>query len=135
MKKLEDIPKKEIFNVPEGYFDKLPTQIQSRVAGREKRDFTFVGNLKYALPIVTLLVVGIFWFYPMRQQQQDSTAMLATVNTEDLVAYLNESDLSTDEVLESVDFNAIDLDDIEENVYDLNADEKESLENLINEVD
>jgi hypothetical protein len=133
MKKLEDIPKKEIFNVPEGYFDKLPMQIQSRVAGREKRHFTFVGSLKYALPIVTLLVVGIFWFYPT--QQQDSTAMLATVNTEDLVAYLNESDLSTDDVLESIDFNTTDLDDIEESVYDVNADEKESLENLINEVD
>lgn len=134
MKKLEDIPKKEIFNVPEGYFDKLPTQIQSRVATGQKRNFTFIGSLKYALPVVTLLVVGIFWFYPA-QQQQDSTAMLAAVNTEDLVAYLNESDLSTDEVLESVDFNATDLDDIEGSVYDVNADEKESLENLINEVD
>jgi hypothetical protein len=134
MKKLEDIPKKEIFNVPEGYFDKLPTQIQSRVAGGEKRQFAFIGSLKYALPIIALLIVGIFWFYPI-QPQQDSTAILATVNTEDLVAYLDESDLSTDEVLESVDFNTTDLDDIEENVYDVSTDEKESLENLINEVD
>ena len=33
MKKLEDIPKKEIFDVPDGYFEKLPGKIQARISG------------------------------------------------------------------------------------------------------
>ena len=36
MKKLEEIPKKEVFKVPEGYFENLPGIIQARVAQQNK---------------------------------------------------------------------------------------------------
>ena len=34
--KLEDLPQKEIFDVPEGYFEKLPGTIQARIAERQQ---------------------------------------------------------------------------------------------------
>jgi hypothetical protein len=134
MKKLEDIPKKKIFNVPDGYFDRLPTQIQSRIASKQQHGFTFISGLKYALTLVVIIIMAAVWFYQSPNDIQNTESMLAAINTEDLVTYLDESDLSTDEVLESVQFNNNDLNDIEESVYKINLD-NESLENFINEVD
>ena len=118
--KLEDIPKKDIFNVPEGYFDKLPNTIQARIEA-QKGSFNWSApwmvTLKYAVPVVVLVVASLFWF---NKPTEDTESILASVQTEDLVAYLDDSDLTTDDVLESVDFNADDVDQIENQVYELN---------------
>ena len=118
--KLEDIPKKDIFNVPEGYFDKLPNTIQARITSQKSASSwgsPWVTALKYAVPAVVLVVAGILWF---NKPVQDAETILASIQTEDLVAYLDDSDLTTDDVLESVDFNADDVDQIENEVYELN---------------
>ena len=131
--KLEDIPKKDIFNVPEGYFDKLPNTIQARIASQKNAlnwSNPWMVTLKYAVPVVVLIVAGILWF---AKPVEDAETILASVQTEDLVAYLDDSDLTTDDVLESVDFNADDVDQIENEVYELNIntiDYKEMLDEL-----
>lgn len=136
MKKLENIPKKEIFTVPEGYFDKLPAQIQNRVTARTStRGFTFVSVLKFALPVFLILLMAAILFYNSNKGIEVSAeSMLAAINTEDLVAYLDDSELSTDDVLETIEFNDVDLNEIEESIYELNMDD-ESFENFINEID
>jgi len=119
MKKLEDIPKKDVFRVPEGYFENLPTIIQSRVAGQKKEKTFFPGfsfALRYALPVVVLGVIGYFWLSP-KAEQKSAESILATIETEDLVAYLNETDLTTEELLESVQLDASDVDEIEGEIY------------------
>jgi len=119
MKKLEDIPKKDVFKVPEGYFENLPTIIQSRVAGRNKEKVFFPAfslALRYALPVVVLGVIGYFWLGP-KAEQKSAESILATIETEDLVAYLNETDLTTEELLESVQLDASDVDELEGEIY------------------
>ena len=119
MKKLEDIPKKDVFKVPEGYFENLPTIIQSRVAARNKEKVFFPGfslALRYALPVVVLGVIGYFWLGP-KAEQKSAESILATIETEDLVAYLNETDLTTEELLESVQLDASDVDELEGEIY------------------
>ena len=50
MKKLEDIPKKQNFEVPEGYFEKLPGIIQSRVTQQHKeKSWGFDAPLRTSL--------------------------------------------------------------------------------------
>ena len=59
MKKLDEIPKKSIFEAPEGYFDRLPGIIQARVSplavgakqGPQWMPYFFFG-LKYALLVL-----------------------------------------------------------------------------------
>ncbi|MFZ6013310.1 MAG: hypothetical protein ACOYXT_23415 [Bacteroidota bacterium] len=136
MKKLEDISKKEVFDVPEGYFDKLPGVIQARIAKENparERPMAFHFALKYALPAVVLLTAGIFWF-TRTPSSADAESILASVETEALVAYLNESEITTDEVLETVEFNAVDLDEIEGAVYGIEM-EDEELENIMDDLD
>ena len=118
MKRLEDIPKKDVFKVPEGYFEDLPSIIQSRVAGQKKeRAFlpTFTYALRYALPVVIFGVVGYFWLRPAEPRTAES--ILASIETEDLVAYINETDLTTDELLESVQLEVSDVDQLEDEIY------------------
>jgi hypothetical protein len=136
MKKLEDIPKKEIFTVPEGYFETLPGKIQARISsGRPVRETSFVFRykLQYVLPVIVLLAAGVYWF-SASNQPRDVDGLLATVQTEDLVAYLNDSDITTEDLLENVAFDSEDLEEIESEVYELNMNDVE-LDKMLNDID
>ena len=135
MKKLEDIPKKEIFNTPEGYFDKLPAIIQARVATRHSNTTStvFIFSLKYVLPFMILFVIGFLWF-SKSNQPTDVDGIIAAVQTEDLVAYLDESDITTEEVIESADFSTTDIHEIENEIYKLDSTNGNS-KNARNEID
>jgi hypothetical protein len=134
MKKLEDLPKKEIFNVPEGYFDKLPGVIQSRIAAEKKPEAvgSFPMALRFTIPMV-VIGLAVFWF--SRASQTDSVeTMLTNIQTADLVAYLEDTDLSTEELLESVRLDQGDAEEIENQVYDFNLDDAE-LDTMIEDLD
>ncbi|HNV28556.1 MAG TPA: hypothetical protein PKJ83_05445 [Cyclobacteriaceae bacterium] len=114
MKKLEDIPKKNIFEVPEGYFEKLPGIIQSRVAKPDPTPW-FAPTWKFALPILAFIAVGIIWF---TSQTGDSIEQqLASIQTEQLIAYLDDGDLTMDDLAETVTWSETDLDELEEKVF------------------
>lgn len=114
MKKLEYIPKKNIFEVPEGYFEKLPGIIQSRVA---KPDPTlwFAPTWKVALPILAFIAVGIIWF--TFQPGDSLEQQLASIQTEQLIAYLDDGDLTMVDLAETVTWSETDLDELEEKVF------------------
>ncbi len=136
MKKLEDIPKKQIFEVPEGYFEKLPGIIQSRVTQHHVEKSWWVNyrvSLRFAVPAVILITVGIFWF---NRPQSDLSAegILASIQTEDLVSYLDEADLTTDELLDQVELDAEDATIIEESVYALPLNDSD-YEEILNEIE
>jgi hypothetical protein len=129
MKKLEDIPKNNPFSVPDGYFDRLPRMIQARVAKgaaeKQARPY-FRYALQYALPVVALIIVSVIYLTP--KESENYNDILASVSTEQLAAYLSDSDITTDDILESgeldeesaeaieaeVYFNDIDLEDLNE---------------------
>ncbi len=118
MRKLEDIPKKSVFKVPDGYFDQLPTQIQARMAHQSHRSSTRLAlgfSLKYALPVLALVVAGIFWFRPDRSSFQDQ---LEDIDSEQIALYLQTSDhLDLDDIQESTDLTTFELDLLEDEVY------------------
>lgn len=132
MKKLEDIPKKNIFEVPEGYFEKLPGAIQARVAdtGSQPRSF-FIPVLKYAGPVLAVLVAGLLWF----SQPSTLNEELEEIQTEQLVAYLSDSDLQTDDLVDAVTWSEDDLMDLEETVFSSFKGMDEDLDILLEEYD
>ena len=124
MKKLEDIPKKNIFEVPDGYFDKLPTKIQARTADESAPSWTWSWglSLKLALPVVVITLAGIFWLRP-GPPAIDVRAELATIAPADLQQYLDQNeavydtDITTEELLENPDWSNDDVDQLENSVY------------------
>jgi hypothetical protein len=131
MKNLEDIPKKTIFEVPEGYFEKLPGVIQSRIAEQNpvrERISYFAFSLRYALPAIVLIAASIFVYESYyNAQPTDAESILASVDSQDLVDYLDEDEVSIEDILEDVgaddinpdELNTMELDFSEEDLLDL----------------
>jgi hypothetical protein len=116
MKKLEEIPKKGIFEVPDGYFDQLPGIIQARVAEKntETRPY-FRYALAYALPVVLLLVLAVIYLTP--QKSLSAEELLSSVSSEELVAYLEQSEISLDELLDYADYDEAVVEAIEAEAF------------------
>lgn len=116
MKRLEDIPKKDIFSVPDGYFDRLPGIIQSRVAPSqpEPRYSTARFVLRFALPVMVVFALALFLFRNPTVPDQNPEDILATVSSEAMVAYLEESDLTIEDILDNVDYSDDDVIQIEQ---------------------
>lgn len=132
MKKLEDIPKKEIFEVPESYFENLPGRMRKRIdEGRSSKETSFVFRykLQYVMPVIMLLAAGVYWFTDNNQPRNLET-VLASIETQDLIAYLNETDLNSYELLDNVTLTDSIALDVESEVYQLQFDD-ETLEGLI----
>jgi hypothetical protein len=106
VKRLEDIPKKQPFTVPEGYFDDLPMRIQARIQKPETHPFWSTNwglSLKLTVPVLAIGVVAIlFWNIPT--QSKDPFAKLDTIPSEQLLAYLESDAITTEEVIENVTF-------------------------------
>ena len=123
MKKLDDIPKKSVFEVPEGYFDRLPGIIQARLVQDEVNRKTVSGwlvylgySLKYALPVVAIAAASFYYLnMPADQSTKD---LLASVDTAYLVAYLEDADVSTEDLLENVSLDQDEASAIQESTMD-----------------
>lgn len=113
MKKLEDISKENIFKVPEGYFEKLPGVIQARVAKPEPKVW-FVPAFRFALPVVALFIAVSVWF--TMREGASLEDQLSEIQTEQLLAYLEEGDVSV-ELDDEASLNEEDLIGLEEEVY------------------
>lgn len=128
---LEDLPKKQVYEVPDGYFDKLPSVIQAKAVDSKKSSSTvFNWSLawRYAMPIVALVLMVTYFTLRIKKQDIDVEAMIGDVPTEELVAYLTESDITTEELLSIIDIDELDVDGmINENIELLNDNEWDEL--------
>ena len=134
--KLEDIEKKHGLKAPpERYFDELPGIIQAQTAHKtlQKRQYAWSGALRYALPSVLALLVVVLVIRSIDQDVLDPESMIADVAIEDVMAYLEETDITTEELIASVDWDEASLDfeqDLEGTgiLDEIELDEEEMLE-------
>lgn len=109
----EEMEKRNIFEVPDGYFEDLPMIIQSRVAGKKAwwQTPVLMGALKYAVPALVILVIA---FFAIRQPESADLkrpeALIAEVSTEDLIDFLEDSDITTEEILSNLNLREIEFD-------------------------
>ncbi len=114
MKKLEDISKENIFKVPDGYFEKLPGIIQARMAKPQPRVW-YIPSFKFALPAIAIVIALTVWF--TTGQQKSLNDQLNDIQTEQLMAYLEDSNISTDLLAEEISWSEVDLNELEEKVF------------------
>lgn len=124
MGKLDNIPKEDFFKTPENYFEKLPAEIQSRILANSKSPGKLIYrySLQYALPLIAIAVL-LFLFIPAGP---DAEKILATVETEELIFYLQDSGLSTEDLVDVIGFSAEDVEDLENTIYTDNFPELDS---------
>ncbi|MCH7514805.1 MAG: hypothetical protein IH947_12825 [Bacteroidetes bacterium] len=136
--KLEDINKDNIFSVPEGYFDELPAIIQSRVSestSPEARIRLFIPARNWQTALIaatmTLLVVIFAIFRLQKTVATTPEDILAQVDVEDIIKYLDYSDFTTEEILAVLNPVSADLEEfIEDDTRLLNDEELKSIDLL-----
>ena len=133
MKKLEDLPKRVDYKVPDGYFDSLPGRVQARVNAGNERSWRFnLGlSMRYALPLVVLLGIGIFWY---NQSNQSIETQLSGIDEGQLEWFIDD-DLTSEELVENVSWSPEDLEALEDEVYNALDASGEGLDVVIEEFD
>jgi hypothetical protein len=135
---LENHKKKDLFTVPDQYFEELPSRIQGRINQSKSRRWyeelaynPLFRNASVALGMV-LIVIGIYLFNKPAEQISSTTSSLSDLTNDEVVEYLvgnpyasvqieelYEGDIinieySTEQIIEQSD-----ADEIEEIVTDL----------------
>ena len=130
-KGLDDIDKiKHPFKVEDGYFDDLTQSIQERVSSSKPRSYSF--RWQWSLAPALLVVLALFlWLNTNQSSSLNSEELIAQVSTTDIISYLENSELSEQDLLSLTnDETLIDLTDIDQiNLQD------EDLEDLMNTFD
>ena len=125
MTRLNNIPKKTPFTVPDGYFEKLPAKIQSRISATAQDGDPGVWHrygFRLAVPLAAVAGVLVFYLFSMKT---DAEAILASVGTADLILYVQETSLtiSTEEFLDDWDISTAEVEAVENEVYNLHLEQ------------
>jgi len=139
--KLDDLNKKNIYKVPEGYFDELPGRIQKRIeAEKEKSAFSswnLSTSLKIAAPAlaIALLIFFVVFQRPEKQKTLSYDEILNEVSVDEMISYLEMTDVTTDEILEEVNPENMDesFDDIDKGIIMDEEIDNATLDALIDE--
>jgi len=111
---LDDIHKKNIFKVPDHYFEEFPGRLQAKIREesdrREGKLISFPSLIRVAVA-ASILILITFFLVLLQNNHPSVEELLADVPTESLIAYLEESDMSMDELMESVDVELISPDE------------------------
>lgn len=113
---MEDLPKRVNFKVPDGYFDDLPGRIQNRVASAPKTSWwsSRAVALRVALPVITLLTVGIFWYM---QSTESVYEKLGDIDEAQLAWFVDDQGTTIEELIEGEAWTTEELDALEDEVF------------------
>jgi hypothetical protein len=106
-RKLTDLPRKDIFKTPEGYFEQLPDSVAKRIRQKKEskvvafRPWAFAG-IAAAAAIALLIAFGPSLLTP-GQPRTSAEDLLAGVSDEACLAYLKNAELDVEEILELPD--------------------------------
>lgn len=110
--RLEDLKKSQVFTEPpEGYFDKLPGIIQAKTAHkRPQKAITYwLGALRVVPAAAAVVLIALYLGLFRGESAPEMDLLLADVSSEDIIEYLEELDLTNEEIYEEVDINELSL--------------------------
>ncbi|MGD1959947.1 MAG: hypothetical protein ACFB2Y_13895 [Fulvivirga sp.] len=135
-RKLDKIEKKNIYKVPDDYFNTLPGIIQSKALEESKKSSIAwsIPVIKYAVPaLLVVILAGYYAFVNEQEQLKSAVELLSEVETDELVEYLAYSEITTEEILEIVELNEIDFEFENEETDLLNDSDLDDLEYVLDE--
>ncbi len=100
---LNELDRKQPFKAPDGYFEELPSIIQSKAVDSDKRAQPWeMPVIRWVAVPAMIIAIVIFSILP-NDENNNPDELLAEVSTEELVAYLESTDMSTVDLLEMID--------------------------------
>ena len=113
---LNDLEKGHVFKVDDSYFESLAGKIQERVTSKQISPWYDSWKIKMAILAPAMMMIFAVGYVLFQADNIDTTnieAMLEEVDTNDLIAYLDNSEITTDELLEIVGAENIEFEDFE----------------------
>ncbi|UII24212.1 hypothetical protein [Fulvivirga ligni] len=113
--KLDALKKENVYKVPDHYFEQLPHKIQEQaVESSKKRGWVFTPSaVRLALPSLVILLVAVYiiWLKPSTEiEGPNAQELLAQVSSEEIINYLEDTDITTEEILENIDLSTTEFD-------------------------
>jgi hypothetical protein len=103
--RLEDIDKKPVFNVPEGYFEGLPQTIQRKIhAGQAPAAPEWSMRFSYTIAaavLVLVIIAGYFFRVGDTFTAADPQTILAGISDTEIVQYLAQMDINQADIIET----------------------------------
>ncbi|MCE7043421.1 ash family protein [Dyadobacter sp. CY312] len=94
--RLDDLKKETPFSVPDGYFDKLPQIIQSRIVSEPARKPLVGWSWQRSVSLVSAmaLILVLVWVTVPERQGALGEGPLTDISDASIVAYLEDQDIS-----------------------------------------
>ncbi|MCZ8355828.1 MAG: hypothetical protein O9340_13895 [Cyclobacteriaceae bacterium] len=132
MSKLDSIPKKDFLQAPDGYFDSLSHRINKRLEKPEAKVLWF-HQPAFRIAIASVVIAVFGWVWSQNNQVENAENLLASIETEDLIAYLAEEE-NLDNLISDEEISNEDVQAIEAEVFEQTLDDS-LLKNYIEELD
>ncbi|MDA0195397.1 MAG: hypothetical protein O2887_12690 [Bacteroidetes bacterium] len=139
--KIDDLKKENIFKVPDRYFEELPSLIQARVLAQagSKQGWFVLPSVRWAViatPVLAVIMYFVIFRGPVEQTPVNIDAILAQVETNDLIAYLEDSDMTDAELISGLALESFEIDEITDELYleDIDISDLESID-LLEDID
>ncbi|QCR21194.1 hypothetical protein [Pontibacter sp. SGAir0037] len=102
--RLSDLPKHNVYQVPEKYFDRLPMRVMERTAGATAPQQSWLSGfwqpMRYAVaPLMLLLIFVAVFVFNTQAPERTAPHDLSDIADKEIVEYLN-----NDVLLETADF-------------------------------
>ncbi len=102
---LTDLEKKPVFELPDGYFEQLPSAIQRKIASQKSaKVWVLPAWLRYSLSFASLallLLVGYILYPRLSSHTSNPTQMLSQASDEEIINFLrNSGEISQQEWIE-----------------------------------
>lgn len=94
---MKNLPKKNIFQTPEGYFDRLPEEILEKNQKRKTRTFTILSSLAAA----AVIILGMFLFV-LKNDINPNDSLEANLDQE-IDLYINSGYWQAEDILSFAD--------------------------------
>lgn len=112
---LEDLGKKQVFTVPDGYFEQLPGQISHKVQVPRSgfAGFCLPAVARYGMAVMSLCLIVLAAYLILRPsgpEQSQPEAILSQVSGQEIMLYLQQSDVSQYDLVEKASAAGIILD-------------------------
>lgn len=113
--KLEELPKEVPFSTPDNYFEALPQQVQNRLPQQAAPWWqVLLGWWQQpayrfsSVAAVLVLAAGLWWLWPGASNTSggnNTQELLAQVSQEEMLSYLEASNVSVEEVVNTFDLD------------------------------
>jgi hypothetical protein len=104
---LENLPRENIFKVPDNYFDELPMRVQTRTSAKAKVvplvSWSKQRTWASIAACSTIMILGYFTLMP--KQESLGNEALSGVKNQEIVNYLIQENLTQNDVAEQFDNN------------------------------